>query len=83
MRIARLEYEFVLRQNLTNECANLEKEKDKAAVNIDTTKKKLDSLQPLLSAVLDVSPTKFTYHFLLFVLSECMFFMSNFFLVVD
>ncbi|CAG7723978.1 unnamed protein product [Allacma fusca] len=53
LRVARLEHEFILRQELTNSCADLEKTKDAVAFNIESSRKKLDSIRPLLHAVLE------------------------------
>ncbi|XP_021951482.1 THO complex subunit 5 homolog [Folsomia candida] len=55
LRIARLEYEFVQRQKLTEDCNSLEKEKESASKRIDDTQGKLDSIGPLLNSVLEAT----------------------------
>ncbi|XP_021960014.1 THO complex subunit 5 homolog isoform X2 [Folsomia candida] len=54
-RIARLEYEFVQRRKLTEDCNSLEKEKESASKRITDTQGKLDSICPLLNSILDAT----------------------------
>lgn len=55
LRIARLEYEFIQRQRLTEQCNALEKEKEAIAKSIDEKQVQLDSVRPLLSKVLEAT----------------------------
>ncbi|CAL8087830.1 unnamed protein product [Orchesella dallaii] len=55
LRIARLEYEFIQRQHLTDECARLEKEKEIIGKKIEDKQVKIDSVRPLLNKVLEAT----------------------------
>ncbi|CAL8119210.1 unnamed protein product [Orchesella dallaii] len=52
LRISRLEYEFLQRQHLTDECARLESEKGITIKKIKDKQVKLDDVRPLLKEVL-------------------------------
>lgn len=55
LRIGRLEYEFIQRQKLTEECSTLEKDKEAIARSIEEKTVKLDGIRPLLNKVLEAT----------------------------
>ena len=55
LRIARLEYEFVQRQELAQQCSELEKAKNQVTEEINQQQNKLDSVGPLLDRILEAT----------------------------
>lgn len=55
LRIARLEYEFIQRQKLTEQCSTLEKEKESIGKKIEEKQTKLDNVRPLLNKMVEAS----------------------------
>jgi len=55
LRIARLEYEYMQRKELTDQCEELEKVKNKVSDEIDIQQNKLDSVAPLLNKILEAT----------------------------
>jgi len=63
LRIARLEYEFMQRQKLTEKCNGLQKQKEAVLKNTEETQSKLDNVGPMLTSILSVSLISFLLKF--------------------
>lgn len=54
LTLARLEWEFEQRKRLSEQCRNLEQNKEKASNEIGQKQKQIESLLPRLSTILEV-----------------------------
>jgi len=52
LRIARLEYEFIQRQQLSQQCNELDKQKDVMSDDIESYKKRMEAVKPILTNIL-------------------------------
>ena len=59
LKIARLEYEYAQRQNLTEKCVQLEKEQERISAEILKRQTELGSIEPILEKILEVSKLNF------------------------